>query len=96
MIRVLATLLVRALLELMLGCLVVAGLLGMVAWRIVRRLVSTAPDRLERGRVPVEQLMALAAAFAQRAGPVSSTEPEEELELEPEPEPEFDWRDQAL
>lgn len=94
MLRVLATLLVRALLELMLGCLMVAGLLGMVAWRIVRRLVTTSPDRLERGRVPVEELMRLAAAFAQSRGPVSSAAPVEELELELEPE--FDWEEQAL
>lgn len=59
---------VRSLLDLSLVLLVASGLLALVAYRIIRRLVATGDTRLEGYARNLAGVLALVAAARSRAG----------------------------
>ena len=73
MIRYLARVLIRSLMDLALVALLVAGLLGFIAFKLLRRLVQEDDSYLERKALIVVEALTLLARVVPRPGSRSSS-----------------------
>lgn len=93
MIRYLAGVIVRAIVELAVVLFVFAGLLAVVAYRTARLFATPEPDKLDKLAGGLAKTLGFAAGRTRR-------EPDDELEddelEDDEQSEELDWREQAI
>lgn len=73
MIRYLARVLIRSLIDLALVALIIGGLLGFIAFKLLRRLVQEEDSYLERKALIVVEALTLLARIVPRPGSSSSS-----------------------
>ncbi len=82
MIRLAASIVARALVELALVLALFAAILGVLAFRTLRRFVTPEPDKLDRFSAELSRLLAIGLVASRRAGSAGADEPELVVELE--------------
>lgn len=92
MIKALVGWLVKSLLDMAVMCAIIAGLLGYLAYKILRRTYTQAPDSLDRFSAPLATGLALVARH--RARQDDERHPGDDLPYFPGPE-EWDLPDEG-